>query len=58
MVEYRDIETEAPDYQPMEFYSSDAERPTRPSGSPASAATGNRRGHRSPATIGGEESAS
>ena len=39
MGEYRDIDTDAPDYQPMAFYSSDADEPTRPSGWPASAAT-------------------
>ena len=36
MQEYRDIDTHAPDYQPMEYYSSDSRRPgPRPSGWPA-----------------------
>ena len=40
MGEYRDIDTHAPDYQPMAYYSSDAdEASTRPSGWPASAVT-------------------
>ena len=38
MMRYREFDIEAPDYQPMTFYSSDAEERTRPPGCPASTA--------------------
>ena len=44
MPAYREFEVEAPDYEPMAFYSSD--RPTRPSGWPASPARSSRRRRR------------
>ena len=48
MGEYRNIDTHAPDYQPMAYYSSDADEADPPSGWPASAATGDARGRRPP----------
>ena len=48
MRRYRDIETDAPDYQPMAFYSSDADEPTRPSGWPRIGSDGDGDGRRRP----------
>ena len=40
MARYRKIDLEAPDYEPMEYYSSETEERTWPHGSPTSAADG------------------